>query len=71
MPIVEICSREVIVVQRSDSVLEAAKLMRRHHVGDVLVVDERDGIRVPVGLVTDRDVVVEIVQPSSTPALLL
>lgn len=70
MPIGEICSREVIVVQRSDSVLEAAKLMRRHHVGDVVVVDERDGIRIPVGLITDRDVVVEIIATELDPGVI-
>ena len=34
--------------------------MRHHHVGDVVVVEERDGLRIPVGIVTDRDLVVEI-----------
>jgi signal-transduction protein with cAMP-binding, CBS, and nucleotidyltransferase domain len=41
--------------------------MRRHHVGDVVVVDERDGIRVPVGLVTDRDLVVEVIATELDP----
>src|SRR3990172_1617269 len=63
MPISEICNREVIVVQPNDTVLDAAKLMRQHHVGDVLVVEERNGVRVPVGIVTDRDLVVEIMAP--------
>lgn len=64
MPIGEICSREVIVVQPGDTVLEAAKLMRQHHVGDVVViVEDCDGVKVPVGIVTDRDLVVEIMAP--------
>ena len=63
MPISEICNREVIVVQRNDTTLEAAKLMRQHHVGDVLVVEDRGGVRIPVGIVTDRDLVVEIMAP--------
>jgi len=63
MPIGEICNREVIIVQRDDTVLQAAKLMRQHHVGDLLVVEERGGRRVPVGIVTDRDLVVEIIAP--------
>jgi CBS domain-containing protein len=63
MPISEICNREVIVVQRDSTILEAAKLMRQHHVGDVLVVEDRGGVRVPVGIVTDRDLVVEIMAP--------
>ena len=63
MPISEICNREVIVVQPNDTILEAAKLMRQHHVGDVLVVEDRGGVRIPVGIVTDRDLVVEIMAP--------
>lgn len=60
MPISELCNREVVIVQANDTVLAAAKLMRQHHVGDVLVVEERGGKRVPIGIVTDRDLVVEI-----------
>lgn len=60
MPISEICNREVIIVQRDDTALNAAKLMRQHHVGDVLVVEDHNGKRVPVGIVTDRDLVIEI-----------
>ncbi len=67
MPISEICNREVIIVQRNDAGLEAAKLMRQHHVGDVLVVEDRGGVRVPVGIVTDRDLVVEIMAPELDP----
>lgn len=61
MPIGELCSREVVFVRREDSIREAAQLMRQYHVGDVLVVDEKDGRRVPVGIVTDRDIVIEVV----------
>jgi CBS domain-containing protein len=60
MPVGEICNRDVIIVRREDTILTAAKLMRQNHVGDVVVVDEQDGSRLPVGLVTDRDLVVEI-----------
>lgn len=61
MSVGEICNREVIIVRRDETVQEAAKLMRQHHVGDVVVVDIRNGMRVPVGIVTDRDLVVEVV----------
>jgi len=60
MPVGEICNRDVIIVRREDTILTAAKLMRQNHVGDVVVVDEKDGSRLPVGIVTDRDLVVEI-----------
>lgn len=68
MPISEICNREVVIVQRENTVLEAARLMRQHHVGDVVVVDEGNGVRVPVGIVTDRDLVVEIIAPGLDPS---
>jgi CBS domain-containing protein len=67
MAIGEICNREVIIVRRDESALNAAKLMRQHHVGDVLVIDERNGRKVPVGIVTDRDLVVEIMAPELDP----
>ncbi|HEX9626798.1 MAG TPA: CBS domain-containing protein [Acidiferrobacterales bacterium] len=60
MPIGDLCNREVIFAHRDDSITAAAELMRRHHVGDLIVADERDGLRVPVGILTDRDLVVEI-----------
>jgi CBS domain-containing protein len=64
MPVSEICNREVVIVQRNNTILEAARLMRQHHVGDVVVVEDRSGVRVPVGIVTDRDLVVEIMAPA-------
>lgn len=60
MPIGEICNRDTVIVKRDDTALEAAKLMRQYHVGDVVVVEERDGAQIPVGIVTDRDLVIEI-----------
>lgn len=63
MPISEICNRDVIIAKRDVTVLEAAKLMRQHHVGDIVVIEENNGARIPVGIVTDRDLVVEIIAP--------
>ena len=60
MAIGEICNREVVYVNRDVTVHAACKLMRHYHVGSLVVVDEADGKRVPVGILTDRDIVVEI-----------
>lgn len=68
MPVGEICNREVIVVQRGNTALEAAKLMRSHHVGDVIVVDDGSGMRKPVGIITDRDLVIEIMSAELDPS---
>jgi CBS domain-containing protein len=67
MPISEICSREVVYAQRDNSTLEAAKLMRQYHVGDLVVVDDDKGVKVPVGIITDRDLVVEIMATGLDP----
>jgi len=61
MPIGNIRTREVVVARRDTTVSEAARLMRSHHVGDVVVVDELDGRKVPCGIVTDRDIVIGLV----------
>lgn len=61
MPIGEICNREVVVMKKKDSILEAAKLMRDYHVGNVVVVEEKEGQVIPVGILTDRDIVVELI----------
>lgn len=67
MPIGEICNREVVIAEKSLPVIEAAQLMRAHHVGDLVVVEERAGRRHPVGIVTDRDIVVEVVAAGVDP----
>ncbi|MBS1219940.1 MAG: hypothetical protein H6R21_3073 [Proteobacteria bacterium] len=61
MAVGEICNREVVITEKSVSVVDAAKLMRSHHVGDLVVVEEKGGRKHPVGIVTDRDIVVEVV----------
>lgn len=60
MSVGEFCSRDVVVAEKSASIAAAAKLMRQHHVGNVIVTEKRDGIRVPIGIVTDRDLVMEV-----------
>jgi CBS domain-containing protein len=42
--------------------------MREKHVGDVVVVDNPDGERVPLGVVTDRDLVIEVLAQGRDPA---
>jgi len=67
MAVGEICNREVVIAEKALSVVDAAQLMRKHHVGDLVVVEEKDGRRHPVGIVTDRDIVVEVVAAEVNP----
>jgi len=63
MKIGDVCNRNVVCATRDTTVVEAANLMRGHHVGDLIVVDWIDDQRIPIGIVTDRDIVVEVVAP--------
>ena len=66
MSVRTLCNREVIVAEAETSVAEAAVLMRRFHVGDLVVVNEGEARR-PTGLVTDRDIVVEVLAEGLDP----
>lgn len=62
MPTVnDYCNHDPISARRDFSLLEAAGLMRNNHVGCVVVVEESaDGIARPIGILTDRDIVVGV-----------
>lgn len=59
MAIGEICSGDVVFVARNESCAQAARLMREHHVGSLVVVQQNER-RVPVGMLTDRDLAVGV-----------
>jgi CBS domain-containing protein len=67
MHIGEICTRSVVTCRRDTSALELAQLMRDHHVGDVIVVNDHAGVITPVGVVTDRDLVIEVMAKAVSP----
>jgi CBS domain-containing protein len=70
MRIGEICTVQTVYCEREETVQGAAMLMRKHHVGDLVVV-EPNGERVPVGIVTDRDIVVSVIALGLDPTSLL
>ena len=61
MSISSICNHEVVTVKADATVLEAAQLMRSQHVGDVVVIKENQDQTIPLGIITDRDLVIEVV----------
>lgn len=63
MHISEICTRQVVDILPETSIREAAHRMRILHVGCLVVVEPPDGERVPIGILTDRDIVVSVVSP--------
>ena len=73
MNVAQLCSRNVISVRKIDEVVTAARLMREHHVG-YLVVTEPDFAGTterPIGVLTDRDIVVGIIARERDPRSLI
>ena len=70
MPIGDVCVRDVVCASKDTTILQAARLMRQHHVGNLVVVeDSANGRRYPVGIVTDRDIAVSVIAPALDAAL--
>lgn len=57
----ELCTRKIVIVSQEATALEAAKLMLEHKVGCVVVVEKKKRENVPVGIVTEQDMVLKIV----------
>jgi CBS domain-containing protein len=60
MSVGEICNREVIVCRQSEPLSEAVALMRDYHVGCVVVLTDSEAKSRPIGILTDRDIVVRV-----------
>src|SRR5262252_5887183 len=59
MKIERLCNREVTLAYENERIDEIARRMRERHVGSVIVVPREKG-SAPVGVLTDRDIVVEV-----------
>jgi CBS domain-containing protein len=68
MTVSSVCNYNVATIERDADVTEAAERMRAQHVGDLIVVEEKVGGRVPVGILTDRDIVVAVVAKRASPS---
>lgn len=69
MPIADLCSNKLISIDRKATLQQAAQMMKDHHVGGIVVV-EANGQGKPVGILTDRDIVLNVVAenlPINTP----
>ncbi len=61
MRIQDICIHHVAQIGATQALIEAASMMRERHVGNLVVVDNAKGPRKPIGVITDRDLVVAVV----------
>lgn len=68
MPVGEFCNRQVVIARPESDIVAVAKLMREHHVGDVVIVQGKEGeTLIPQGIITDRDLVIELLALEVSP----
>ena len=65
----DLANRKAVIASSDATLRECAQVMRDEHVGSVVVVDRKAKWR-PVGVITDRDIVVEAVAVGLDPATL-
>lgn len=61
MRVGDICTHDAVSISPAASVEDAARMMRKRHVGSLVVVEQPNGERVPVGIISDRDIVLSVV----------
>lgn len=64
MSIAQTCNRNVIFIDANANISEVAEMMREKHVGSIIVVDQAGK---PIGIITDRDLVIEILAKEVPP----
>lgn len=72
MNVGDICAHNVVTVLEHDELTTAARMMREQHVGYLVVVMQKVGETglLPIGVLTDRDIVVGVVAQATDPASL-
>ncbi len=63
-PLIDMLNREVITIAPDAPVSEAAYLMMREDIGSLVVVDDK---MFPIGILTDRDLVVSVIAEGMNP----
>ena len=65
MKVKEIMSKDIVIADIEDSILDVAKLMRHHNIGCVPIVENGEKV---LGVVTDRDIVMNMARFNSDPS---
>lgn len=60
MKVGQYCKTYVVSIGNTADIAEAARRMRDEHVGFLVVYKEGDQLREPVGVLTDRDIVLQV-----------
>src|SRR5262245_28060245 len=67
MKVGDYCKRAVIAIASTADAASAAKLMREEHVGFLIVYRDGDELQKPIGVLTDRDLVLAVMARNVDP----
>jgi CBS domain-containing protein len=67
MKVGEYCKRAVIAINSGSDAAAAAQLMREEHVGFLIVYRDGDELQKPIGVLTDRDLVLAVLARNVDP----
>jgi CBS domain-containing protein len=67
MKVGEYCKRAVIAIKAGSDAAAAAQLMREEHVGFLIVYRDGDELQKPIGVLTDRDLVLAVLARNVDP----
>jgi CBS domain-containing protein len=70
MSVGALCNHNVVTIGAQADIAEAATALRQSHVGDVIVTELRQGRPHAIGIITDRDIVVEVLAQNVDPGTL-
>jgi CBS domain-containing protein len=72
MEVAKLCHRNVVTVRKFEELTAAAEVMRDRHIGYLVVVEPEvgEGSLKPVGVLTDRDIVVSVIARQTDPRTL-
>jgi len=59
-------TKDVIVVSFGDTILDVAKLMKKHTIGSVIIVQDKKGKHAK-GIITERDIVYKVLSKGKDP----
>lgn len=65
MRVKDIMTKDMIIADKNDTILDVAKLMRHHNIGCIPIVENGQKV---LGVVTDRDIVMNMARFNSDPS---
>jgi CBS domain-containing protein len=57
----QVCVHTVVTIQHDLPIMQCAKIMHDEQVGSLIITEVRDGLRLPIGILTDRDITIKVV----------